>query len=150
MTEITSTPSFIIDALQRRGIEADLEHTGGGCTAVKIELPHIDPAVETAFILITDVGGTTCDLDEASRATFLGWVAGYYASEDELTYGENVWWIHAAAYEREREIMDEHSKYGITSARQVTRRLAVDWKTDALDMVNAIVSYVDNLRVSRV
>lgn len=148
MIEITSTPSFIIDALQRRGIEADLEHTGGGCTAVKINVELT--ATQTAFILITDVSGTTCDLGEAERKSFLGWVAGYYASEDELLYGEDAYWIHAAAYERECEVLSAHTGGGVTAGRQAVERLAVDWKTDALDMVNAIVSYVDNLRVSRV
>jgi hypothetical protein len=146
MTKITSTPSFIISELERRGIEADLEHTGGGCTAIKIELTHPAPSLETAYVMITDVSGTTCDLTESDRENFLGWIAGYYPSEDSLAYGENVWWIHADAYEREREILKEYQAYGISSSLRAVARLRVNWRDDALKMIDAIASYLETVK----
>jgi hypothetical protein len=146
MTEITSTPSFIISELERRGIDADLEHTGGGCTAVKIELTHLAPSLETAYIMITDVSGTTCDLEESDRENFLGWVAGHYSSEDAFACGENAEWIHADAYERECEVLHEHETRGVPSSLLAITRLRVDWKSDALQMVDAIASHLTNLK----
>lgn len=141
--------TFIIAELEKHGIDADLEGTGGGCTAVKIEVKHRDPVIETAYILITDVGGTTAFVDEVHEKGFLGWVAGYYPTEEALTYGEDVFWIHAQAYEREREVFEIQERDGAEAGRQAAERLRVDWRADAKLMVTGIVNYIADLKDSR-
>src|SRR5262245_9440715 len=104
-TTLGSAP-YIMSELDKRGLHGVHYFTGGGCTAVEIEVPYTteDGDSETGLVVITDVSGTTATVDVDYEPVFLGWVAGFYASEDGFFGGDEAEWIHAEAYEREKTV----------------------------------------------
>jgi len=146
MSEIYATARFIANELEERGIASDLRDTGGGCTALAIVVDHRGPSIETGCILVTDVTGTQVALDAVGQHAFLGWIAGFYPSEDALLTGEDAEWLHAEAYDREKKIWDAHAKGGAELAQSVAKDLFVDWRIDAIRMVDAIVAFIKEHR----
>lgn len=121
------TSSFIVDELQRNGIDSQLWYTGGGCTAVLIEVKHHDPAIETAYISITNGNSSVC-LRDADVREFRGWMALYFASDDAMTYGEPFEEVHGG------EVWKD------------TRTVKLEWRTDAVVMALAIAEFINDLK----
>jgi hypothetical protein len=144
VTELTSTASFIISELEKHDIDADMTFTGGGCTAVTCMIEHSDPDVETAYILITDVTGTTCNIPETEWSRFLGWVVGYYASEDALAAGEDARWLRSDAYLRETAIAKARKDFGVERGQRMAQNMYVDWRNDATCAADAIAFFLKN------
>lgn len=148
MTDKTNSAAFIVNELGKRGVDASLWHTGGGCFAIYVERTHapaID-AVETGTIMITDVTGTVVDLDIAYACEFLGFVAGWYPTPDDLTCGTNVTWVYGeAAYDRERQVHEAQDRGGVEFARTVAQNLYVEWRADASALVDAVATFVKEM-----
>lgn len=118
--------TFIIEELARIGIAGELWHTGGGCTAIQIQLTRHNPTGATAYIVITD-GNSSVMMTERSAQYFQGWTAYYYADDEALMYGEpNDPVFGGEAWKR---------KPGV----------ALNWRVDAVAMVQAIHNFVTDL-----
>lgn len=118
--------TFIIEELARVGVTGELWHTGGGCTAIQIQLTRHNPAGETAYIVITD-GNSSVMMTDRGAQYFQGWTAYYYAGEDALMYGE------------------PHDPVFGGDAWKRRPDVALDWRVDAVAMVRAIRNFVTNL-----
>jgi hypothetical protein len=118
---------LVISELGRHGVDGSLWHTGGGCTSVEVEVKHDDPAIETAYVSVTNGNSTVC-LTEEDRERFTGWLVLYYANEDAMLNGEPFEIVHG----------DEVWK-SATSA-------VVDWRADTVAMARAIEEFIANLR----
>ena len=144
MRTTLGSAAYILSALDERGLHGVHYFTGGGCTAVEVEVPYTteDGDRETGLVVITDVSGTTVSVDVDYEPVFLGWVAGFYASEDGFYGGDEAEWIHADAYDRERQVIDARRE-GTTFAQVVIENLCVDWRKDADAMVSAVMTFVE-------
>jgi len=144
MRTTLSSATYIINELDKRGLHGVLYHTGGGCTAVEVEVLYIteDGNEETGLVVITDVSGTTVSVDIDYEPVFLGWVAGFYVSEDGFSGGDEAEWIHAEAYEREETVARARGE-GNEFAQAVLENLRQDWQTDADVMVAAVATFIE-------
>lgn len=161
MTRTTvSTSQYIIAQLAKYGIKGALADTGGGCTAVLIELPKLGTNGETAHIVITDSDGSQAILDGQAQAAHVGWLVGFYPDDDSYMYGENVTYVHGAKFKLPNDqvnvplvaALDENDEPIIGYDGQVIMLPSwplVDWRADAKALAVNVANFVADLRDSR-
>lgn len=156
---VYETSEFIIAELAKHGVDGLLWHTGGGCTAVMVELDGMGPDDANACILITDGDAQAC-LTEERRATHVGWIAGYYPDEDSYGYGENVEYVHGgklmlangqvnvplveARHEDGKPIIGYDGKVIMLPDWPI-----LDWREDAKALAVNVANFVADLRDNR-
>lgn len=90
---IYETSTSIITELAKHGVTGYWMGTGGGCTAVYIDVKHDDPEVEDGLISITN-GNSQVDLSDIDRIHFTGWVAIYAPTAEDALEGINEEYVH--------------------------------------------------------
>ena len=126
MNSVYDTSNFITAELDKLAVKHAHWHTGGGCTAIKIELPGLGTDGEDAVIVITN-HDSSVDLTPDEQATFTGWMAAFFPTEDDEMYGENMTIVHG--------------HYGAEAPQPV-----IDWREDTKVMATSVANFIAELR----
>lgn len=120
------TSNVIITELARVGLEGIFWFTGGGCTAIEIELPQlrIDGHDEPSVIVITNANASV-SLDDEEIEYFHGWLACHYADQEGVLCGDVLAYVHGS------EALWDGADLPV-----------IDWKTDARAMADGIDAWL--------